>query len=458
MSRPRSEISFDHTPDRVTGQIGADDGAGQREVPALTLAWAAHDPGRAGEVVLCADYSPLILGRGGARADDGATRATFLRQRPGVLERRAPLTASVLSRRHVRLTPELDSIAVERLGKGTIAIDGEPTEQGVLWPGSTLLLANELLLLCERRPYQLVPTRPSPFSFGESDVAGFTGETPAAWRLRDQAQFVAGSSSPLLIVGPRGAGKEVVARAVQQHSAWRDRPWLVLSGATLSAADLDTLGRREDGPFVFIDELASVPGETQPRLSRALENALSQRPPRPRLVAATTGDGLDRVRPDLLTRFILKLRVPPLDDRRADIPLLVRAILREIAAEQPEVKSRFFTPPGPNAQGVGEPRVTPRLIDLLLRHRWQAHVRELTALLWLSMTTAVGPFLDATAEVVAELDQDDERFNDPNELDPKAVRQALDAAKGRVVVAAQLLGLKNRWVLYRLLEKLDIRP
>ncbi|HRE91301.1 MAG TPA: hypothetical protein PK095_19440, partial [Myxococcota bacterium] len=124
-----------------------------------------------------------------------------------------------------------------------------------------------------------------------------------------------------------------------------------------------------------------------------------------------------------------------------------------------EVTRRFFVTAEEHGKDGARPapRIAPRLIDLLLRHQWKANVRELTSILWLSMTTAQGPFLDATAEVLAQLRDGTERFNDPNELDESAVRQALDASRGRVSVAARMLGLKNRWVLYRLLEKLDIR-
>lgn len=476
--RLRTNPSYDATPDRITG-IGAarpddpsDPDGRPREFVALTVAWSLSEPERVGELVLFDDALPRVVGRGGARSDDQVERANFVRLRPPEPERRPPLAGTSVSRRHVLLTPDADGLAVERLGKGAVVLDGEPVDTGFLAPGGTLLLSNELLFLCERRPATApqVASAALHFPFGETDSAGLTGETPAAWKLRDQARFVAGSGSPLLIMGAAGAGKEVVARAVHEASAWRDRPWLMLGGATLSRQELDQLVQRSDGPFVVIDELADVPPEVQPHLARTLTLTLGQPQPRARIVATSTSEGLaqnpsrdgaalDRVRPDLLTRFVLRLSVPSLDERRADIPLLVRSILLDIAREQPEVTRRFFVTPetGGKDGARPSPRISPRLIDLLLRHQWKANVRELTSILWLSMTTAQGPFLDATAEVLAQLRDGTERFNDPNDLDELTVRQALEASRGRVVVAARMLGLKNRWVLYRLLEKLDIR-
>lgn len=468
MTRSKSEAHYEPTPDRITAQIGPDMRVGfVDEVPALVVAWSLREPERVGEVTLFEDYTARVIGRGGARADDGAPRATFQRQRPGGGERRPALDGASLSRRHVRLTPDTDGIAIERLSKGLVVIDGELSDAGFISPGGTLMLSNEIVLVCERRPARLIAgalPAGTAFSFGGTDPAGLTGETPATWRLRHQARFVAGAGSPLLIHGPSGAGKEVVARAVHHASAWRDRPILILGGATLTRAELEQVQVRTDGPFVVIDELTEVPSELQPHLLRTINHTLGLPLPRARIVAtsaASSSAAAENVRADLLSRFILSLRVPSLEERRADIPLLIRAILKDIAAEQPEVALHFFSAlPGAESEGghpQGEPRVTPKLLDLLLRHRWQANVRELTSLLWSSMTTAVTAFLDATPEVMAQLHDTNETYNDPNALDARSVRQALEASDGRVVMAARMLGLKNRWVLYRLMEKLDIR-
>jgi two-component system nitrogen regulation response regulator GlnG/two-component system response regulator HydG len=468
MTRSKSEAAYEPTPDRVTAQIGADLRVGSvDEVPALVVAWSLREPERVGEVTLFEDFTPRVIGRGGPRADDGAPRAAFSRQRPGGIERRPALDGASLSRRHVRLTPDTDGIAIERLSKGTVVIDGELSDAGFISPGGTLMLSNELVLVCERRPSRLIAgamPAGTAFPFGGTDPAGLTGETPAAWRLRDQARFVAGAGSPLLIYGPSGAGKEVVARAVHHASAWKDRPLVMLGGATLTRAELEQVQARTDGPFVVIDELTEVPAEMQPHLLRTINHTLGLPLPRPRILATSAASmsvAAENVRADLLSRFILSLRVPSLDERRADIPLLIRAILRDIATQQPEVAHRFFSAlPGAESEGghpLGEPRLTPRLLDLLVRHRWHANVRELTSLLWSSMTTAVTPFLDATAEVMAQLRDTNETYNDPNALDARTVRQALESSDGRVVAAARMLGLKNRWVLYRLMEKLDIR-
>jgi len=74
------------------------------------------------------------------------------------------------------------------------------------------------------------------------------------------------------------------------------------------------------------------------------------------------------------------------------------------------------------------------------------------------MTPATEAWFDATPEGMAQLEAaPDNSFSDPNRLEEDAVREALETAHGKVAVAARLLGLKNRWVLYRLMERLGIR-
>jgi two-component system nitrogen regulation response regulator GlnG/two-component system response regulator HydG len=470
MTPKPSDQAYDPTPDQpldVPSTIGT-----PSESLALLIAWNRTEPKRAGE---CAYLLPgsMVLGRGAARPDDGATRVAFGMMRPGLASRTAPLAAPSMSRAHVRLEADEDGIDFECVGRSPVALDGNKCDRGRMIPGSTLLVANEVLVICERLPRQPPEpalTRTPDFPFGGADHFAITGESPAAWRLRDQIRFAAGSAAPLLVIGPLGSGKHLVTRAAHAASAHRDRPYLVIGGATLTRAELEALQSRDDAPFIVIDEVGDASLEAYRSLSRLMAIAGSLPTPRLRIVATNSrplvGPGAARASPpdpqreqilgDLASRFILTVSVPGLDQRRADIPLLARSLLREIATQQPEVGARFFEGWQPEANS-GQPRLSPALVDRLVRHRWHAHVRELTSLLWSSMTTATEAWLDATPEVDAQLElAPSSEHRDPSTLDAHAVREALAAAQGKVAEAARILGLRNRWVLYRLMDKLDI--
>jgi len=477
MPRKRPDPSFDPTPDQPIGIPLPTSTA--IDAHALVIVWSRAEPQRVGECVLVTQRAS-VLGRGGPRPEDGGARLTFAAMRPGNFVYGAPLAAPTLSRVHLKVAAGSDGVSFHRTGKGPVELDGKPVEQGVLRPGSTLLLATELLVVCEKRAAQIpdsVLTRTPDFPFGSPDPLRITGECPITWRLRDQIRFAAGSGAPVLVVGPPGSGKDLVARAVHGASASRERPFLILGGATLTRADLEALQARTDAPFVVVDEVSDVSPDVQPFLSRLIALTSSLPLPRLRIVAINSAplavashvmssgpagsSGMagpsESIRADLASRFILTVRVPGLDERRADVPLIARAIVREIAAEQAEIGLRFIESWDPQTQ-TGEPRLSPALVDRLVRHRWQAHARELTAFLWTAMTTATETWLDATPEVCSQLDATpDTSFTDPNRLEDEDVREALDQANGKVAVAARILGLKNRWVLYRLMDRFGIK-
>jgi len=476
MPRKRPDPSFDPTPDQPLSMPVPT--ATAADAFALTIAWSRAEPHRVGECVLVPQRA--VVGRGGPQPNEQGERSAFAAMRPGRVDVGGPLAAPTMSRVHVRLAAGPDGIAFERTGKGPVELDGERVDRGVVSPGSTLMLGSELLLVCDRRAAQIPDsslTRTPDFRFGHPDALRITGETAITWRLRDQIRFAAGSGAPVLVLGPPGAGKDLVAHAVHSASASRERPHLVVGGATLTRADLEALQARGDAPFVVIDEVSDVAPDVQPYLSRLIALAGSLPLPRIRLVATNSAplavashvmsagpggtSGLagpsESIRADLASRFILTVRVPGLDERRADVPLIARAILHEIATEQPEIGLRFFDGWNPSDH-AGEPRMSSTFVSRLVRHRWQAHVRELTALLWTAMTTATEAWLDVTPEVSAQLETtSDNSYNDPNRLEEDAVREALAASHGKVAVAARLLGLKNRWVLYRMMERFGVR-
>jgi two-component system nitrogen regulation response regulator GlnG/two-component system response regulator HydG len=183
-----------------------------------------------------------------------------------------------------------------------------------------------------------------------------------------------------------------------------------------------------------------------------------------RLIGATNRD-LAALKHDFAARFTSRIELPGLEARREDIPLLLRTILQRAAAQNPAVADRFFSPAG--ADGEREPRVDPWLVEGLLRHRFTLHTRELERLVWRAIATSTAEFVGLTPEVRAELKfSSDAAPSDPgparavvshDALGRDEIVAALASASGRTVVAAEKLGLRNRYVLYRLMKKFGIQ-
>jgi DNA-binding NtrC family response regulator len=159
------------------------------------------------------------------------------------------------------------------------------------------------------------------------------------------------------------------------------------------------------------------------------------------------------LKPDFVARFSLRLRLPGLEQRREDIPLLLAHLLREARLENPSLLGRFFEE---RSGSAGHVRVDPMLVERLLRHEYRSHVRELKRLLWTAAASSPGRYIALTDAVRAELDSEPEEAASST-LSKKNLEHALERAGGSVTRAARLLGLRNRYVLYRLLRKYDIR-
>jgi anaerobic nitric oxide reductase transcription regulator len=219
------------------------------------------------------------------------------------------------------------------------------------------------------------------------------GTTPAMQRLRDEIDVVARSDLSVLVTGETGVGKELVARAVHAGSRRADRPLLYLNCAALpesvaeselfghvrgafTGATSDRPGKFEvaDGGTLFLDEIGELPAAVQPMLLRALQEGEIQRvgADRPahvdvRVVAATNRDLAGEVREgrfraDLFHRLnVYPLHVPPLRERRADIPLL----------------AGFFCDLVRRRVGLGPLRLNAEARELLMSYDWPGNVREL---------------------------------------------------------------------------------
>src|SRR5213596_2095750 len=226
---------------------------------------------------------------------------------------------------------------------------------------------------------------------------GIIGESPAIQEVLVKIEQMAPVTSTVLIEGESGTGKELVARGIHDLSPRRAKPFVAVNCAALPETLLESelfghekgaftgaaerrLGRFElaDGGTIFLDEIGEMPATTQVKLLRVLEDRTFFRVGGTqaikvdvRVVAATNKSlkeevALGRFRDDLFYRLnVLYIYLPPLRERRADIPLLVRRFIAEFAATH----DRQF-------HGV-----TPEALQILVDAEWPGNIRQLRNLI-----------------------------------------------------------------------------
>ncbi|MEF8815247.1 MAG: sigma 54-interacting transcriptional regulator [Salinibacter sp.] len=285
----------------------------------------------------------------------------------------------------------------------------------------------------------------------------------------EQIQSVAEVKTTVLIQGETGTGKELAARAIHDESPRADGPFVTVNCAALNpdlagsrlfghrkgaftGATEDRAGYFEaaDGGTLFLDEIGDVPLDVQRQLLRALEEEavtrLGETEARPvdvRIVAATHRSldeevEADRFRQDLLYRIrIARVTLPPLRERRSDLPLLVRTFRREIRAET----------------GADVDRVGDDALRRLLEYDWPGNVRELRNALEAALIRSSGDVLRAE-DLPPEIQEASPSASSADE-GAERIRAALDQTDGNRTKAAELLGI-SRATLYRRLNEYDI--
>lgn len=377
--------------------------------PVLIVAWAAAEPARIGEVLPVPSGAAALLGRGGD---------PLVRQRPGRNEPTGPLRSPRISRRQLRIEALRDGrLHVENIGRRALQVRGAPTREAVVAPGDVLRLEDELLLLCALRPPTLPPCRvEATFPWGRPDPDGVVGESPAIWAFRDRVAFVGPRPGHVLVIGSTGAGKELAARALHRRSPRADGPFVSRGAATIPAALADAelfgaapsvgggsarrglIGRAEGGTL-FLDEIGDLSAGLRARLLRLMDGGEYQRPGEDRTrvadvrIVAATNRPAASLAPDLRARFRHVVAVPPLDDRREDIPLLALHLLRRAVAEDPELRARF-------ADEAGEPRISADLVASLLADPLALQVRGLDEQLWRGLGASRGDHVEPASEPV----------------------------------------------------------
>ena len=352
----------------------------ERATPHLYLELECERP-RAGPVCYrLAGHSRVRLGRGDAR------RASL--PEPGVLDVAIP--DAWMSTRHAELDLRPSGWALTDLGSknGTLR-NGERVAAAELADGDRLQLGHTLF-----RFHAALRTGAGPAVLDAHELAAappaLRTMSPGFARVAADARTVAGSRAPVLICGESGTGKELIARAIHEMSGRRAAFVAVNCGAiprelieselfghrkgAFSGATADRLGfvRQSDGGTLFLDEIGDLPLPAQVALLRMLQE--SQATPvgsdRPvdvdlRVVSATHRKLATMVRDgtfrhDLLARLDgVRLELPPLRDRREDVPLLIAGLLDRLAPDRPDLA------------------LAPDVAQALLEYHWPLNVREL---------------------------------------------------------------------------------
>ena len=411
---------------------------------ALVLLWSLRAPERVGELFWIPSHPTGRTYALGRSLDAARGGLTLYRQRPGTSEQgnvslfeTGPLRDPSISRRQLEIeVVSAEALEVTNLGRRRLLINGQETRRAEVRVGDVLELHNHLVLLCTRRDARL-SLWPSPqklpnFPWGQADEHGLVGESPAIWELRRQIALMAHEDSHVIIHGPSGAGKELVARALHARSPRGHRPLISRNAATFpetlieaelfgNAKGFPDSGHPErhglvgaaQGSHLFLDEIGDLSVAMQARLLRLMDEGEFNRlgDPRPRradvrLIVATHRP-LDRLRPDFLARFRGRLRVPGLNARLEDTPLLTAHLMRQMAENARSTVARFVNP------DTDQLRIAPLMTVALARYTYTTHVRELARLLQRSARDSLGEFLAPSEDLLENLHQ-------PTESQPTA--------------------------------------
>ena len=301
----------------------------------------------------------------------------------------------------------------------------------------------------------------------KSEFRGMVGKSTAMEKVFQMIENLASLDATVLIEGETGTGKELVARAIHDASPNHDKPFIVVNCAGLSDSlinselfghrkgsftgatqDQEGLFEAANGGTILLDEIGDVPMNTQTRLLRVLEQRevvrIGETQPRKitiRVLAATHKDlgeeaRAGRFREDLLYRIrVARVTIPPLRQRREDIPLLTGTFLHRFTA----------------TSGRSVVEVDSEAMRVMMNYAWPGNVRELRNAVEFSVigcggsVLGVGDLPPEITEIPAPHSSD--RPYDISE-EKKRILEALRSCSGNRSKAADMLGI-SRATLYR---------
>ncbi|WP_020407355.1 sigma 54-interacting transcriptional regulator [Hahella ganghwensis] len=295
-------------------------------------------------------------------------------------------------------------------------------------------------------------------------------------QLLDQAKMAAQSDVNILITGPSGTGKEVLARAVHRASPRSDKPFVAINCGALPEQLLESelfghikgaftgavknhtgLFRSAEGGTLFLDEIGDMPLALQVKLLRALQErqvralgSLESVPINVRIISATHRD-LDEAmesgdfREDLYYRLnVVNFSLPPLDERSEDIPALVQHIL----ASKRDQRNGFV-------KGIA-----PEALALLCEAHWPGNIRQLVNVVEQTIALTTTPIIGVALvkQALANRAPEFPSFNEARaHFESGYLQKVLAITNGSVSQAAKL-AQRNRTDFYKLLAKYEIDP
>lgn len=372
-------------------------------------------------------------------------------------------------RETVRFDPTIDVIlmtahyttetAVEAIRNGAADYLQKPAKLPLLRERVAALIASS-----QRR--QNLSTDPHELVF-----EGIIARSEIMWKLFAQIERIAPHYRSVLVQGPTGTGKDLVARALHHQSGAKGKFVVVNCSAVtetlfesemfghvrgaFTGADRDKTGLFElaNGGTLFLDEIGDMPLSTQAKLLRVIQNqevlpvgSLSPRRVDVRVIAATHRDlrsviGAGSFREDLFYRLsMVELRVPPLAERREDISLLAKHFTRHFSEQY-----------GKSIQGL-----TPKALLVLERHSWPGNVRELEHVIGRACILTCNSRLDVTdlpenlTQAFADAEGATVIFSPLAAQERRLLDEALMAAHGNQSEAARFLGIGRDALRYKM--------
>ncbi len=312
----------------------------------------------------------------------------------------------------------------------------------------------------------------------EKGWEGFIGDSAAMQKVYEQIRLVAPNKTTVMITGETGTGKELAARAIHRASPRRDKLFVPINCAAIPADMLESelfgyekgaftgahkerIGKFElaHGGTMFLDELAEMPIALQTKLLRVLQENVIERlgsnraiPIDIRIIAASNKDPMaavveNKLREDLYYRVnVFSLELPPLRERKEDIPALVQHFMAEFSGGH-----------------AATPKITGEALAYLQQYPWPGNVRELKNVMERAIVLSGGKPLDIShfpleAHAAKEkslsqdaLDFDGLELNEAIEtLESNMIGAALRDTGGNKTKAARLLGISERSLWYKL--------
>ncbi len=305
-----------------------------------------------------------------------------------------------------------------------------------------------------------------------AEAPGLIGSSERMRKIHGLISKVALKGHPVLILGESGTGKELVARAVHQLSPWSEQPFVPVDCGALTPTLIESeLFGHVKGAFtgaqqartgllaaagagtVFLDEIGELPIELQSKMLRALQ----EKEVKPlgsnerlrfeaRIIAATNQDLEEAIkrgafRKDLYFRLnVVSIKLPPLRERKGDIPVLVRHFM-----------ARY-------ADRTGPTEVSDEVMGRLMSYEWPGNVRELENCIQRAVALGAGPIIrmqDLPSNMIMRLSgkpSSRQVLSTLQSLERRAILQALEATGGDRVRAAKLLGI-GKTTIYRKLKE-----